>query len=220
MVKYISCGKFNKNYIIYFLIYNSTVLILLITLIIIFRFPDEDYYKGININILLMVFLSFFGQSLFIIIEIIINKIILKGKNKEIKKESVRQSTLLITYIFNDLSNKITRKDIIYICFISILFLIIDIFKATISSIKIGDNTNKSIFSEEYYFLELFFLFVLSHFSFKTNYYKHQYLSIIIILIAGLIRYLVKLKYEIEEIYFLFSQIYKRANGIKIFFSI
>ena len=210
MGKYISCGKFDIKYLYIFFIYSAIVMLLFFTIAMIFMNPKTYDESAYNINLLLFVFLSFFGQSLFIIVEIILNKFIFKNKNKDndYKKSSNKESSLVIQYIFNDLSDNITFRDTIHIAIISLLYLLVDSTKAVISSLRIIKDEQKLIFNEEYYFLQLLFLYLLSYFIYKTRLYKHQYYSIIIILIIGLIRYLIKIKYQLESFIFLLFQIF------------
>ena len=208
MAKYISCGKFDKKYIYIYLIYTLVVLLLLLTFVFVFSTPsDNAEYKDIyNINILFFVFLSFFGQSLFIIVEFILNHYIFEN-NKNPQTLSPQKSSLLIEYIFNDYSDRITNKDIIIIGCVSVIFLFVDTTKAVISSLRIVKNEQKLIFNEEYYFFQLFFLFVLSIYIYKMKYYKHQYFSIVVILIMGIIRYLIKITYDFENFIFILFQV-------------
>ena len=111
-MKFISCGKFDKAYIYFFIIYFIFVLLLL-------------YIRAIGNNNLenRIVFYMFFeniGQIFCFIPEIIIDKFCFKQKEKEnsnklnnlLKKE---KQTLAIELIFNDFSYKLNYKDILYI---------------------------------------------------------------------------------------------------------
>ena len=159
----------------------------------------------------IFVFLSFFGQSLFIFVELILNKINF-GNKKEgnvPERNSKKESSLVIQYIFNDLSvDIITYRDTINIIIISLLFLLVDSTKVAISSFNIIKNEQKLIFNEEYYFLELLFLYILSYYIYKLKLYKHQYISLILILIFGLIRNLMKVNYNLQTLLILLFQIF------------
>ena len=149
MGKYISCGKFDIKYLYIFFIYSAIVMLLFFTIAMIFMNPKTYDESAYNINLLLFVFLSFFGQSLFIIVEIILNKFIFKNKNKDndYKKSSNKESSLVIQYIFNDLSDNITFRDAIHIAIISLLYLLVDSTKAVISSLRIIKDEQKLIFN-------------------------------------------------------------------------
>ena len=96
---------------------------------------------------------------------------------------------LVIEYIFNDLSDRITLKDKIYIFFFFFLRLIIDIINYILLKFY-QDLVDKIIYNQHFYLFELLFLFLISIFIYKNKYYIHQYYSIIITLILGLIRFL------------------------------
>ena len=196
MAKYIGFGIFSKKYIfiiISYIIFDQTPFFILTYFIFKNSGGNKDIENKDN-NISLIPFLTYFGQSLFLIPELIIQKIVLKNKNNSIDKperNSIRKS-LAIEYIFNDeYSETISSLDIVYIIFISLLILIIDIIKITLH-IQKGEDAEKLVFNDEYNFLILIFLFLYSIWSYKTKFYKHQYCPFIFIIIIGLIRYIIK----------------------------
>ena len=157
--------------------------------------------------IIVQIFLIYFGQALLFIPEKIINKYIFK-KEKEIPKMKNHNSPLIVKYIFNDLSDKLSYLDIIYIFGISLLTLLIDLVNFIL--LKIYNKDGKKIFYNEHFFLfELLFLFLISFFFYKIKYYKHQLYSIIIILILGFIQLLFKSNYYINLVNGIFRFILK-----------
>ena len=58
------------------------------------------------------------------------------------------------------------------------------------------DNKMGSEDNEDYNFIEYIFFYLVLIYIFKNNYYKHQYISIIILVILGIFKYLVKLKFD------------------------
>ena len=105
----------------------------------------------------------------------------MEKKKKNQKKKDLEQRGNAIELIFNYTSNIITSKDIRNIIIISILFLIIDYFKFYISF-------NDFKFYKDYNYMEFLFLFLISKYFYKIKYYKHQYISIIIIVIFEFIK--------------------------------
>ena len=100
--------------------------------------------------------------------------------------------------------------------------------------LKIKTNNHFIAIDERYNSIKFIILFISSIFIFKMRYYKHQYVSIIIIIALEIIRYIFKIKYNnnenegrkinsFEELLFLirfsFHWIFKNINGIKIFVS-
>ena len=129
MRKYISCGNCNRNYLYIFLAYFIIGILLIITLAFISNNLSQNNNSDFIPNPILFVFLSFFGQSLFIFVELILNKINF-GNKKEgnvPERNSKKESSLVIQYIFNDLSvDIITCRDTINIIIISLLLLLVD----------------------------------------------------------------------------------------------
>ena len=201
-MKCISCGKFDKAYIYFFIIYFIFVLLLL-------------YIRAIGNNDLenRIVFYMFFeniGQIFCFIPEIIIDKFCFKQKEKEnsnklnnlLKKE---KQTLAIELIFNDFSYKLNYKDIIYISCACLFQLIMDY-------LNLLTQMNKDytiLLSGQYYFVLLMLLIIFSYLIYRIKFYKHQIYSISFIIALGMIRYLIKLINSISnvEIHYMFLQL-------------
>jgi len=120
-------------------------------------------------NKLLKSFLKYLGQSYFVFGEIIRKKIAFKKDDKPI--------------------NFINKKDILIIFIVSLAVLFGE-FLAIFLKIK-----TKGFISldERYNSIEFIFLFTTSLFIFKIRYYKHQYISIIAIIVLELSRYFTRL---------------------------
>ena len=192
-MKFISCGKFDKAYIYFFIIYFIFVLLLL-------------YIRAIGNNNLenRIVFYMFFeniGQIFCFIPEIIIDKFCFKQKEKEnsnklnnlLKKE---KQTLAIELIFNDFSYKLNYKDILYISCACLFQLIMDY-------LNLLTQMNKDytiLLSGQYYFVLLMLLIIFSYLIYRIKFYKHQIYSISFIIALGMIRYLIKLINSISNI--------------------
>ena len=148
----------------------------------------EDLIKN-NQGIFLFVFLSYIGKILFIIPEKLINRSMEKEKEKEKSdnKDLYKEKGNMVELIFNDLSDRITYKDIINIIIISILLLIFDFLKSYISF-----NNDYKI-NRNYIYMKFLFLFLISKYFYKIKYYKHQNISIIIIVIFELIKSIIRI---------------------------
>ena len=142
------------------------------------------------------------GQALCFIPEMILNKKIYgRATSLNLNKDKNKNSPLIIKYIYNDLSNKITEKDIIFIIIANLATLIIGFTKVKIQ-MNNNEHVEELIFNEQLNFTKLFFLFLFSYLIYKTKFYKHQYFSIFLILCLGFIRYILtffyKKKYEMN----------------------
>ena len=182
----IYCGAFDKTYLYYFLFFAITMIFLTLTL---YNFYDGlDFYtnKKYYNNILLTILVVNFGQTFCFIPELIINLCILDKKEDILKQINSlcifkkQKSKLAIEYIFNDLSDKITTKDILFIFIASILIIISDYIKVfvQVQNWQYGDQL---ILNEEYNIVELLCIFLFAHFLYNMKYYKHQNYSVIFI---------------------------------------
>ena len=192
MGKYISFGKLNKKYIFIVLIFLGLSVAFSVLK---YSFVYEDENPKYEDNIVFKIFLIYFGQTLLLIPEKISNKYIFK-KEKEIPKIKNHNSPLVVEYIFNDLSDKLSYLDLIYILGISLLTLLMDLVNFILLKV-FKKNAELIIYNEDLFLFELLFLFLISFYLYKIKYYKHQIYSIIIILILGLIRLLFKSTYYI-----------------------
>ena len=169
MKNFISISKFGKNY----------YMIILIVCIVATYFgywetftyfleDKEKYVDDYRENKLMLSFLKYLGCSYFGIGELI---------RKKINKES------------SEFENLIKTKDIVYIGLISFAVLMAEFLAIVIREI----NGKGFIYIDEYYnIIEFIFLILSSKFIFKTRYFKHQYISVIVIFIFEIIRYIVK----------------------------
>lgn len=189
---FIGFGEFNKQYILIFISYFLISQILFILL-------NYCIYNDSNTatqNISLLPLTSYIGYFLCFIPHIIINIFYLNKKYKLPKIRDHRKNKLVIEYIFNDLSDRVTLKDIISIFLVSIILLIVDFIKVII---QIKSKTGKIIFNDQYYFIELVFLCLFSYLFYKIKFYRHQYFSLGIIMVIGLFRFIIKYFFYYEN---------------------
>ena len=123
-----------------------------------------------------------------------IPELILKKKSQNKNETEIteindnRKMKGYIEYIYNDLSDKIEKRDYIHIIFISLVLILIDFIKIFLRKKEKCDDA-------QYYFTELPFLLIISIYFYNINFYKHQYLSIIILTFSGFIQYIIKILY-------------------------
>ena len=169
MKNYISIAKFGKNYYMIILIIGIVGTYFGYWETFIFFLEDKEKHLGeYGENKLMLSFLKYLGWSYFGIGELI---------RKKINKES------------SEFDNLIKTKDMIYIGLISFAVLVAEFLAIVIRQI----NGKDYIYLDEYYnIIEFTILILSSKFIFKTRYFKHQYISIVIIFIFEIIRYTVK----------------------------
>ena len=236
MKKYISLGKFDSKYFLIYILYFFIIVFLATSLITSgkknYDNPeannnnksnisyynnsgtnssntlDTDLSKYYDFNILLILLINYFSQSLLFILAFLIDKLIFKKNNEnEIPKKAQKMQ---IEFIFNDLSKKIKIRDYAYIMATSILLLLIDFSKIFIFikvlTLKKSDGFN---FSGESSLFELICLLLISFFFYKIKFYKHQYFSIFILISVELFKYLYRINYKfpLQNFLFLFSQL-------------
>jgi len=192
MGRYCSFGEIDKNYFYVVLTSSITIGIGLISMYLFKKNSNSGIVEGIEANKLLKTFLKYLGLDLWYFAELILQKHIKtkKGaKNSELIYKNKRRAKI-IDYIFSDSKNKFSKKDILYFIFICLLLLFDDFM---IIFIKVKKEKGFAVFNEEYNSIEFFILFTTSIFVFKIIYYKHQHVSIILIILLEIFRYLIKI---------------------------
>ena len=204
----ISFGECDTHYICIYIVNLLASLGLYLSLILadIYEIDSNStsYIVNKNDNIFLTLFLSYIGASFTFFFQQIMNKCIIKdnNNNNRIKKKQI--SSAAIKFIFNDnLSEKIKKKDLIYILFFSILSLLIGVLKLIMN---IYLNSFNNIILINYFSLILFFSFILSFC--RIKYYKHQYYSIIFLFILKIIPFIIQYNnLNLYSLYFVILQI-------------
>ena len=203
----ISCGKCNKKYSLLIL---GVILILGVLIGVMFGF--SSYAKSVNINDkILLNFMTYalfvnLGESLMIIPELILKReISLDNYNSNTKQVTIIDKRSY-KYIFNKKIN-FSLKENIYFYSAGILKLFLDTFHI-VYQVKIDDFTDESIdfikmMTYSFQF-ELLFLFLLSKIMYNTQFYKHQYISIIILTLLGLAKFIVKNSGNMEKFFLRF----------------
>ena len=178
---FISFGKCYKKY---FLLFLGLLISNIIFDILIYLLMRYDTYTGNNfINFMSYLFFISLCESMMIIPYLILKKNISSKKvDVSLKKE---QNNNIEKYIFNKITIQFSKRDKIYIIIFGILNLILDI--AYTFSIFFGNsNSNKSlqIYITNYSFnFEFIFLFLVSKFLYNTKFYRHQNISIVVLIL-------------------------------------
>ena len=188
MTMLISCGKFDKKYLCYILsliIYYA--ISLSFNLIIITSNKEQQLNVSLKKNLLVSLFLEYFGLSLCFIPELI------RKNNSSFKAR-------------NDINyGKMTIKDIFNFGIISLTSLISNFAYIFHQKFK---QTNPILLNINNYIVFFIILYILSLFYFKWNYYNHQYIPFFILIIILISRYI----YEI----YLFSNFNIKIQDILI----
>ena len=143
-----------------------------------------------------------------------------KEKEKEnlITNESEEESIRSIEYIYNKPYEKyLSTRDILKFLFICLILLLTDIIENI--GIIIEDNEKKEKenenekkeekYNDDYFFIEYLIIFIATKFD-KEVYYKHQYISFLVLILVG----------AIKIFYFLMKELYQRTNFIAIVLNI
>ena len=196
----LSFGNCNKK-LIYLIFYTTlTILVFFVSIKIYMKYHLDNIEVKLRLqkNYLYNFFLEYLGYFLCIIPDKFNKKNLNKIQKK--KPELNENASNLIYYIFNDpLDEKIlSTKEIFILIFICLLSL----FKRF--SLLLVDILNKSEANEDYNFYEYILFYITSIYILKRNYYKHQFISIIFIVLLGIVKYAIKKTYlEVAKNYYI-----------------
>ena len=187
--RYISCGTCNKKY--FYLILGAFITFMALGILNIpfmLYFSENNVENNFNIiNIMSYTFFSGLCESFMIIPDLILKRKIKSEKNYSSKKKP--NSNISIKYIFHPNTASFSLKEKIYFVSVALLKLILDIifilYQYYFSKFYL------LIMVLTYYFhFELICLFLLSKLMFNTKYYRHQYFSIIVLVVVGLVKFI------------------------------
>ena len=164
MGNYISLGNIDKKYI--FILFFLIIINIFTTLYDILA--DHDKYKNSRT---MSVTIKHVGFSLCFIPEYI------RRKNSIVKNNSKFELKL---------------KNVSFIILIAFIYLIHDFAFIFSDRYTIEKDNKKQLKLKGNFFYAFMLLFFISIFIFKKNYYKHQYISVILIICLGIIRYFSK----------------------------
>ena len=185
----ISCGKCNKRYcyLVSGVLITNLIFLFLIIFFILYSIKNELDTLNFS-NFLSLSFFINIGESLMIIPYFILKKEI---RTKDDIKKIQDNGIVPFKYIFNNYSEEFSKKDKLYFILFGILKLILDISYILYQHLVEEDYSIFKSFTYSFQF-ELIFLFLLSKLIYKKQFYKHQYISIIILAILGLSRVIVE----------------------------
>ena len=183
----ISCGTCNKRYFKYM---AGVIIIIILSLGLLFVVYFNHKRREIR-NLDLLSF-SFFGslcETLMIIPYLILKKNISSEKNEEISPKNNKYS---IKYIFNENSKQFSLKEKAYFIAAVFLKIILDIVFSIYLFYQVLYLKVEIFELLTYTFqFELLFLFLSSKFMYSIPFYKHQYISIIILTLSGLAKLII-----------------------------
>ena len=189
----ISCGKCYSKYC--YLIFGIMVIYTIISGLSILFIPNNKEKKlDINntFNIMSYIFFVNLGESFMIIPDSILKKSISSGKTSEIEK---MKKYISIKYLLEKNKVRYSLKEKIFFIFAGILKLFLDLVYIIYKFHIEKDNNFVFILLLTLQF-ELIFLCVLSKLLSNIQFYRHQYLSIIILGITDLVRFITKYNKE------------------------
>ena len=190
ITNYISFGKFDLKYILMISVAISILFIGRAAYSNLYLSKKEDGSPEKDHRKLLKSFLKYIGFSLCVIGELIRRKLSFGNEKDEDPLNKPMFEHLNLPKKKEASSHLINYKDIIFIVLISLIHLV-DEFLAII--IKVEYTANSIQIDEKYNILEFNLLFFTSLIIFKMHYYKHQYISIILIIILEIIRMIYKI---------------------------
>ena len=196
-MKFISLGKINKK--IFLLLFIYIIIISLNNSIISLIKSEEKYQIG---NIILRYIINFSSFLLYILPEYIIKKKSSISVKKDKQKQKQENGNNRVVYLYSNTSKKMSLKNYLILFLIFLLHYILIIFGPEIYLIIYGDKFK--IFSNEFIVpISLLFLYLIFRILHKMNFYKHQYLSFLIIFFFDLMKFLVFIfAIKIKEINF------------------
>ena len=196
-MKLISLGTIDKKFMIYLIL--NIIITIIINLIDLFYFTEYNYDGYFLKNSSLNLLINFCSLVLFGIPELIIKMKYLNKKKENEEEGSGENVDNKIVYIYNNPKKSINCKAFWLLIFLIIVYYIFDFAYSIIfywSHIK-----------EYFMFMNMIYLFLFFLCFKKMKFYKHQYLSIIIIILMGSLRNVLVILFnnlEKEYYYYLF----------------
>ena len=202
--KCISFGKIDKKYWLSILL---IIILIAITLGLLYSFvaylensENNDLKMRDKVNGIIFLFFEKLGESLMIIPGLISKKINSSHQNNSLTKQRMNN---IDKYIFNPNIIKFSRKEKIYLILLIVLGFFADAGSIYSQLFFFNEKENLEFF-ESFIFCDLLFLFFFSKFIFKITFYKHQYISIIILLLIDIMNLILKNIREKEGVFGIF----------------
>ena len=208
-LRFISCGKFDKKYWLIILI----VIILLgasIGLFYLFKkyLAANDLKMKVACNCISIAFFDNFCKTLMFIPGLISKKMNSSNNTNNLTIKQREKNNKVVEYIFNQKTITFSKKEKIYLILLMILDLVSNL-GDYYSQNYVDDNADDLLLLDYFFYTQIFFLFILSKYLLKNDFYKHQFISIIIITIINFIN-LINYDFIVnnKRIYFLFFDIF------------
>ena len=186
-MKLISIGKINTKFLIYTLIYLVIIVLLNIISSIL------SYFDVSNDNNLFLILICCHGSLIFFVVgECWLRKTIFNTNMEEKAKESDKNKNS-IKYLFRK-SESFNIKNFLILILMIILDYIYD--GGLIYFQKVKSKESEVVFSEIFKFMDTLYLFIFFRVFHKIIFHKHQYISLIIIILMGLIKFFYKIMFN------------------------
>ena len=178
----IAIGKINIRFLVYSLSYIITQ-ILLNSITFSFKLKFVDL-KIKNIPLILIITHS--SLIFFIIIECRVRKLFNKKETNENELKDGKRKGKELKLIYNK-SKKVNIKEPLNLILMILLELIYD--TSLLAYQKKEEEQSELVIAEIYKFMDILFLLIFFRVFHKILFYKHQYISLIIIILTGLARF-------------------------------
>ena len=175
-------------------------------------------------NILLILIISHGSLIFFILFECWLRKTISKKIPSEDKSKGKSESKKILKYIYHDNNKK--KLDVKKFLILLLMIILELIYDASLTFYKkINSEYSDLVMEEIYKFMDILFLLLIFRLMHKIMFYRHQYISLFIIILMGLIRFsriFMKIfKEEMDDFYdyisFSFIIILPLIDSIKMF---
>ena len=188
----IAIGKINIRFLVYSLSYIITQ-ILLNSITFSFKLKFVDL-KIKNIPLILIITHS--SLIFFIIIECRVRKLFNKKETNENELKDSKRKGKELKLIYNK-SKKVNIKEPLNLILMILLELIYD--TSLLAYQKKEEEQSELVIAEIYKFMDILFLLIFFRVFHKILFYKHQYISLIIIILTGLSRFFRVFEYFFHE---------------------
>ena len=188
----IAIGKINIRFLVYSLSYIITQ-ILLNSITFSFKLKFVDL-KIKNIQLILIITHS--SLIFFIIIECRVRKLFNKKETNENELKDGKRKGKELKLIYNK-SKKVNIKGQLNLILMILLELIYD--TSLLAYQKKEEEQSELVIAEIYKFMDILFLLIFFRVFHKILFYKHQYISLIIIILTGLARFFRVFEYFFHE---------------------
>ena len=189
----LSFGEWNSKYCWFVL---GVALLDIISTVIVFTYFFYSFKNNKNevspISIMSYLFFLNLGESLMIIPNLILKKNI-SSKKVELseEKDDDNNDNISVKFIFQRKTSMFSLKEKVFFYSVGLLKLLNDAFYISYQFYIEEDYSFIKVLTFSFYF-ELIFLFFISKIMYNITYYRHQYVSIIVITFFELIKFIIQ----------------------------